>query len=339
MARPLLAPAPSSPPVPARPPSFSIVITAYEVAPYLREAVGSALEQTLPAADVVVVDDGSSDDVDGALAPYRDRITLVRQVNQGPGAAKLAGARAASGDFVAFLDGDDVYLPQRLEALAEAAAARPDLDVLQTDAWVESGGERLRRVYDETWEFEVADQRRGILTRCFVLGHASARRALLVALDGSDRTTLDDWECWIRLILDGARAGCVQEPLSVYRVRPGSLSTGRTSLYRRGTATLRKFEQEPGLSDAERAALVQARIEWSRLLTLELARDALHAGDRGAARPLLKRIVRSRGYDPRARAKALISLLAPGVARRLLAERAANEWVGAGGVRVARETA
>ncbi|MDO8209847.1 glycosyltransferase family A protein [Conexibacter sp. CPCC 206217] len=336
MARPLLAPAPSSPPAPAAAPSFSIVITAYEVAPYLGEAVRSALEQTLPAADVVVVDDGSSDDVDGALAPYRDRITLVRQVNQGPGAAKLAGARAASGEFVSFLDGDDVYLPQRLEALAEAAAARPDLDVLQTDAWVESGGERLRRVYDETWEFEVDDQRRGILTRCFVLGHAAARRALLVALDGSDRTTLDDWECWIRLILDGARAGCVQEPLSVYRVRPGSLSTGRTSLYRRGTATLRKFEAEPGLSEAERTALVQTRSEWSRLLTLELARDALHAGDRRAARPLLKRIVRSRGYDPRARLKALISLLAPGVARRLLAERAAKEWVGAGGMRVSR---
>lgn len=135
--------------------------------------------------------------------------------------------------------------------------------MLLTDAYVELDGERLRTVYDETWPFEVDDQRLGILTRCFVLGHASARQPLLAALDGSDRTTLDDWECWIRLILDGARAGLVQEPLSSYRVRAGSLSTGRVSLFRRGAATLRKFEREPGLSDAERAALVQTRSEWS----------------------------------------------------------------------------
>lgn len=75
-----------------------------------------------------------------------------------------------------------------------------------------------------------------------------------------------------------------------------------------------------------------------RLLTLELAREALHAGDSRTARPLLARVVRDGGHDPRARAKALVSLLAPGLARRLLADRESRAFIGAGGIRVARQT-
>lgn len=216
------APAPAPSAASAQRPTFSVVIPAYEVAEYVGDAVRSALEQTLAPLEVIVVDDGSPDDIAGALAPYLDRITLIRQQNQGPGAAKLAGATAARGDFVAFLDGDDCYLPERLEALADVAVSRPDLDILVTNAYVELRGERLRLVYDETWEFEVADQRRAIITRCFVLGHAAARRSLVVGLGQLDRATLDDWECWARLILGGARAGLVDVPLSCYRVRPGA---------------------------------------------------------------------------------------------------------------------
>jgi Glycosyl transferase family 2 len=336
MARTLLAPAPEGAPIPGPRPSFSIVITAYQVADYVSETVGSALAQTLPALDVVVVDDGSTDDLDGALAPYLGRITLIRQENQGPGAAKFAGARAATGDFVAFLDGDDVYLPTRLEALAEAAAERPDLDILVTDAYMERDGQRLRTVYDDTWPFEIADQRSGILERCFVLGHAAARRSLLLTIDEIDRDTLDDWECWARLILGGARAGLVQEPLSCYRIRPGSISTERSALFRRGVATLRRLEDDARLTAAERAVLLRTHAEWSRTLTLELAREALQVGD-GTARPLLSRIIRDREFGQRARLKALASLLAPVLARRLLADRGRAEWVGPGGIRSARD--
>src|SRR5439155_15089644 len=80
------------------------------------------LDQTAPPLEVIVCDDGSTDDVDGTLSPFQDRITLIRQERRGPGAAKPAGARLARGDFVDLLDGDDAYLPTRLEALGELAS-------------------------------------------------------------------------------------------------------------------------------------------------------------------------------------------------------------------------
>lgn len=118
-------------------PTFSVAIAAYQAAGTVGQAVASALAQTLPPVDVAVCDDGSTDEIDAALAPYRDRIVLVRQENRGEAAAKNAAARATSGEFVAFLDADDLYYPERLAALGELAAARPDLDVLTTNADLE----------------------------------------------------------------------------------------------------------------------------------------------------------------------------------------------------------
>jgi hypothetical protein len=315
-------------------PTFSIVIPAYGVAAYVADAVRSALDQTAAPLDVIVVDDGSPDDVVTPLEPFRDRIALLRQDNQGPGAAKLAGARAARGEFVALLDGDDTYLPERLERLGSAAAARPDLDILVTDAHVELDGRRLRTAYDSTWAFEVVDQRRGILERCFVLGHAAVRRSTLLGLGPIERDTIDDWDCWARLILGGARAGLVDEPLSVYRVRPGSLSTARVSTLRRGVRTLELLREEPSLTGDERAVLDRTRAAWSRSLTVESAREARREGRRAEARRLLLAVVRDGGNDRASRAKALASLAAPRLAERVLDRRRRRAWTGAAGVKV-----
>lgn len=330
----LLAPPPPAGLAPGPVPTFSVVIPAYGVSAYVADAVRSALEQTVAPVDVVVVDDGSPDDVVTPLAPFGDRITLIRQENQGPGAAKLAGARAARGEFVALLDGDDTYLPARLERLARVAAARPDLDILVTDAHVELDGRRLRTAYDATWAFEAVDQRRGILERCFVLGHAAVRRTTLLGLGAIERDTIDDWDCWARLILGGARAGLLDEPLSVYRVRPGSLSTGRLSTLRRGVRTLELLRSEPSLTVDERAVLERTRAAWSRSLTVESAREALRDGRRAEARRLLLAVVRDGRNEPSSRAKALVSLAAPRLAERVLDRRRRRAWTGAAGVRV-----
>jgi glycosyltransferase involved in cell wall biosynthesis len=93
----------AAPPAPpgARPgprPTLSVIIAAYQSAAVVADAVGSALEQTLAAREVVVCDDGSTDDPAAALAPFGDRVTLLRQENRGEAGAKNAAARAASGE-------------------------------------------------------------------------------------------------------------------------------------------------------------------------------------------------------------------------------------------------
>jgi GT2 family glycosyltransferase len=335
----LLAPTVASPPAPGPPPTFSVIIAAYQVAPYLAAAIESALGQSYPAREVIVCDDGSTDEIDSAIAPYLDRIRFIRQENRGVGAAKNAAAGLATGDFIAILDGDDVYKPDRLEKLAEASQQRPDLDILTTDAEIVLDGKVLRRAYDETWAFEVGDQRRTILERCFVIGHAAMRREPFVAAGGFDETlrAVDDWDLWIRMILRGSRAGLVEEPLAEYRIRQGSISTKRVPLIENALRILEKAAATPGLSPAEERALRRTRAAWRRDLRLAEARSALQAGLQSDARRHLAPIVLGWGYAPRTRLKAAVSLVSPGRAGSMLAQRERQGAEAAAGVRIGSE--
>src|SRR5918995_4101698 len=84
-------------------PTFSAIIAAYQAADFVCDAIESLLAQTLPPIEIVVCDDGSTDDLAGALAPYRDRLVFLRKENGGEASAKNAAAKAASGDFIAIL--------------------------------------------------------------------------------------------------------------------------------------------------------------------------------------------------------------------------------------------
>src|SRR5204862_6759843 len=240
----------------AAPPTFSVVVAAYQAADTIGEALASALAQTAPPHEIVVCDDGSTDDLEAALAPFRERIVLLRKENGGEASAKNAAARAATGDFVAILDADDVYLPGRLAALGRLASERPDLDLLTTDAYLEVDGRVVRRVYGDDWTFEVDDQRREIMRRNFVFGHAAVRRERLLGEGGFDERIrfTTDWECWMRLILTGSCAGAVLEPLARYRVRQTSLSADRTRMTAGRIESLRTGLAHPSLRPEERDA-------------------------------------------------------------------------------------
>jgi GT2 family glycosyltransferase len=220
--RRLLAPAGDAPIEPGPIPSFSIVIPAYQAAGFIADSVESALEQTLEPREVIVCDDGSTDYLGSALAPFRERITLLRQAHRGAGAARNAAVRVASGEFVVMLDADDVYEPERLSALAELAAARPDLDILGTDLSYEVAGAPDGRFYQFT-EFPLQHQRLAILESCFVACPA-LRRARVLEVGGFDESLAiaQDWDLFVRLILGGCKAGIVDEPLLRYRKHPHS---------------------------------------------------------------------------------------------------------------------
>jgi glycosyltransferase involved in cell wall biosynthesis len=96
-------------------PSVTVVVPTYNRAQVIVEAVESALQQTLAPLEVIVVDDGSTDGTCERLAPFMDRIMYLYQPNQGVSAARNAGIRAAKGEFIAFLDSDDVWHPRKLE--------------------------------------------------------------------------------------------------------------------------------------------------------------------------------------------------------------------------------
>jgi glycosyltransferase involved in cell wall biosynthesis len=316
-------------------PTFSVIVAAYQVADVIADALDSIRRQTVPPLEVIVCDDGSTDGLEDALVPYRDEIVLVRKENGGEGSAKNAAAAVAKGEFVAILDADDVYFPDRLEALGELAQLRPDLDILTTDAMLVANGEPVRRNYDHSWRFEVADQRRAILQRNFIFGLAAVRRSRLLEAGGFDRSIFwtTDWDLWLRLILGGASAGCVDEPLALYRLRQTSLTAQRRDLLLGKLTTLEKARHNPELSDDERSVLEASLRSYRRDLSLLDLRAAVAAGDAGARRRALS-LLRASELAKGRKLEAAAIAVAPRLAGRVLRWREARSWVGAGGIRV-----
>lgn len=237
---------------------------------------------------MIVCDDGSTDAPEQALESFGDRVVLLRKPNGGGASALNHALAAATGDFVAILDADDVYAPERLAAIATAAASRPDLDIVTTDAWLDRDGTRIG-TYSSVNPFAVSDQRSAILDTCFPGGWPAVRRERLVgagAWDESYRVAYD-WECWLRLILRGSSAGMVDAPLMTYHVREGSLSADKVASLQERIRLLRSVDPKL-LSSDERRVRSRAIVRESRRLArleLRLAGAALcraigHAGRR-----------------------------------------------------------
>jgi glycosyltransferase involved in cell wall biosynthesis len=297
-------------------------VPAHQAVATIAESVSSALSQTLAPLEVVVCDDGSTDDLVGALEPFSGRITLLRQQNAGAAAARNRAVRAASGEFVVFLDSDDVLHPAYLEALAELAATEPDLDLLSTDVFFEKDGQIVGRFYEEN-EFAFTNQRRAILSGCFV-GWPAVRRARLLAIGGFDESLLiaSDWDAWIRVILDGGRAGLVAEPQRRYRLRPHSLSADRTRSLRARVAVLDRAAENVNLRAEEREPLAAARRDAARRAKLAELQEALQARTSSAHKRALSYTL-ARGVPLAERASALrlalggrkVGALAPSASR------------------------
>jgi Glycosyl transferase family 2 len=329
--RPFLAPPASAALEPGPAPTFSVLITCYQAADTVGDAVQSALAQSRAPHEVIVVDDGSTDGTREALAPFLDRIDYVRQANRGHSAALNAGVQRASGDFVVLLDADDAYEPERIEALTELAVARPDLDVLMTDAHLEVNGRVVSRFTERT-PFAVEDQRLAIFERCFIAWPAVRRRLLLDA-GGFDESLRrgKDWEAWIRLLHAGASAGLVDEPLHRYRIKgEGSLTDDRVAALRARVVVLERAARLD-LSPPERAQLEHFLGRRRRRALLAEAEQALRAGSPDARR-LAVRVASMPGMPAGTRAKALAAIVAPRAAGRRLDRREAE----LGGSRIRR---
>lgn len=233
--------------------TIAVVIAVHQGAGTIAEALDSALAQDPRPDEVIVADDGSTDRLEQALEPYRDRIDLLRLPHAGVASARNAACRHASSDFVLFLDADDLLLPGKLAALHRLAADDPGLDILCTDLWFEREGRRVGRFAAANPFPAVEEQRRTILERCFV-AQVTLRRTRLLELGGFDESlpSAEDWDCVLRLVLAGSIAGFDEAPLAVYRIHEGSLSSSRTETFRDRARVLEKALSNPDLRPEER---------------------------------------------------------------------------------------
>lgn len=303
-------------------PRFSVVIAAYNAAPWIGAAIESALDQTAPAHEVIVCDDGSTDDLEQAIEPYRDRIIFLRQEHRGQSAAKNACFHAATGDFVVILDADDRFLPERLAALGELASRRPDLDILTTDAYLEVDGEVRGRYYRDKARFVVDDQRRGVLRTNFIFGLAAIRRKALLAVGGWDESIeIADSDCWASLILAGSKAGLVDEPLAIYRLRAGSASSDRVANLLGAVRYVERCLAHPSLTEDERRFAERELGIVRRQAALLVAEASLRGLRPHPRRRCLDIVFGPPGYGALTRTKAAVAAVAPRAAGAYLAHK------------------
>ncbi len=209
-------------------PSVSVIIPSYNCARFVTDAVDSVLAQTSPPDEIIVVDDGSTDDTAQCLAPYMDRIRYVHQQNGGISSARNRGIQQAQGTLIAFIDADDRWLPDKLEKQLAYLAAHPEVDLVHTDIlyWDDLTG-RVTHVPQDRARF-VGRCYREFFWHCRVLTSSVlvTRRALEDA--GPFDPTIpggyaEDLDFFLRIARKYS-FGFVAEPLVLYR-RHGNNAT------------------------------------------------------------------------------------------------------------------
>lgn len=228
----------------------SVVIPVYNYGKFIRQAVCSALEQTISNLEVIVVDDGSTDHTPGEVSGINDaRLRYIYQTNQGMSSARNLGIRHARSDFVAFLDADDYWLPRKLElqlALLEEDKSRGL--VYGGYQLVDAEGGLLAIRYPEISQVN--------LVKRLVLGNiisgsstTSVVRKECFALVGLFDETIryaGDWDMWLRI---ARRYDCaaVQEPVACVRLHNNNLTSVSVLFEKELQAVLDKFYRQPGL--------------------------------------------------------------------------------------------
>lgn len=225
-------------------PRFSVVIPVYNGAAFLARAVDSVLAQTWPAHEIIVVDDGSTDAtpqvVAELVARHPERVRALHQANAGVSAARNTGAQAASGDWLAFLDADDWFYPDRLEAHARFILDEPALDFLTADYdYRRPDGSRISGSMElheagRTLLAKAAGHDRAILTadelEPFVADHfgdthtLSVPRSTFLDLGGypTGYRVCEDVFFLVRLCARSTRIGVVCHPVAAYLIHDAS---------------------------------------------------------------------------------------------------------------------
>ena len=277
-------------------PRVSVVIPLYQTEAYIGAALASVLAQTFQDYEAIVVDDGSRDGGPAiARATGDPRVRVVTQANRGLAGARNTGIREATGEIIALLDADDLWAPEKLACHVAHFDRDPDLDVsFSASRLIDGDGQSIGLIQrPRTNQLDAAAFfcrnpigngsvpaiRRRALDR---IVHPHPERGDGCWFDESFRQS-EDVECWMRLYAAGCRFGCIDWPLTLYRVNSGGLSANIEAQL----ATWRRFRDKVQSYAPEVVAAYGARAEAYQLRYL--ARRAVRSDDRATALRLLAR--------------------------------------------------
>lgn len=275
----------------------SVVIPTYNTRRYVAEAVESALAQTYRPLEVLVVDDGSTDGTDVEMRRFGDPVRYLVQQNRGPAAARNLGIREARGEYVAFLDADDLWDPVKITKQVAVMERSPEVGVVycgiqRVDL---QAGTTVTIVRDDPTLR--GDIRRKLLQRNRVVTSTLLiRRACFELEEGFDETLrwAEDWDLWIR-ISRHFHFDAVTEPLVIYRVHGGNVSKKVAAMHQSQLQVIRRaYADDP--FDGRNALL---RRRSTAYVHFDAGDEYLQAGEFGRARHFLLRAVANWPFELR----------------------------------------
>jgi glycosyltransferase involved in cell wall biosynthesis len=265
-------------------PTVSVIIPAYNAAAFIVDTLASVYAQTFGDFEVIVVNDGSpdTDALEQALGRYPTKLRYLKQANQGAAAARNTGICAASGEFVAFLDADDTWLPSFLEKQVDVLK-RESADVVWADALIcgESplAGRTFMQVqpsFAEVTPENLLSVKVTVLTSTVV---ARRERVLEVGLFDTKLRRGQDFELWLRLARGGARFVYQPEVLAQRRIVESSLSGSALSQLERTLTVLDAIQAKGNLTPGEEEALQWNLRRTHRELAVEMGKEKLRGRD------------------------------------------------------------
>lgn len=197
------------------PPRISVVIPAYNAVNTIRVPLESVVNQTVPVHETIVVDDGSHDETVRFVQQNFPQVRLLTQTNAGPAAARNHGVRAATGDWIAFLDADDSWLPHKLERQVKEIAE--NVGLIHTHTVGDKGKNERDLNFAELWQHNYIGTSTVLINK-----------AVFDAVGGfiEDRILMgvEDYNLWMRVAATGQRIVTVREELAFYTPAEGNLS-------------------------------------------------------------------------------------------------------------------
>jgi len=282
-------------------PRISVIIPAYNAAATIAGTLDSVIGQTLQDFEIICVDDGSTDGTLSIVREYCPRVRLIEQVNSGPAAARNNGARNSSGEYLAFLDADDVWTPQFLERGVTALDADPPLSLVYCNcALADSEGVPIDTSLVGNG-FDHAPSLNELLTQLWPIMPSAAlvRRSAYDACGGyrdalkGASFRFEDVDFWIKMREQGP-FGYIDEPLITWRFAWFPRQLKRLPDYSKALHVFEAYLQERyGVSAAP---LVDARARAPRSILATIGLKAMRDGDRPRARAAFARAIRVDPY-------------------------------------------
>jgi glycosyltransferase involved in cell wall biosynthesis len=282
-------------------PRVSVIIPAYNAAATIAGTIDSVFAQTVRDFEIICVDDGSTDATLSIVKHYGERVRLIEQANSGPAAARNNGARNSPGEYLAFLDADDVWAAQFLERSVAALDADPTLSLVYCNcALADSEGVPIDTTLVGSG-FDHAPSLQELLTRLWPIMPSAAlvRRSAYDACGGyrdalkGASFRFEDVDFWIKMREQGP-FGYIAEPLITWRFAWFPRQLKRLPDYSKALHVFEAYLQERyGVSAAP---LVEARARAPRSILATIGLKALRDGDRPRARAAFARAIRVDPY-------------------------------------------